>query len=74
VHGAVKAHDVVPQDGAPGGDHDFHAQILAHLLANLRGLEGQLAGGDQNQGWKGGVHTLVDQRWKGKHTNMHSAL
>mmetsp|Transcript_15527 Transcript_15527/g.48823 ORF Transcript_15527/g.48823 Transcript_15527/m.48823 type:complete len:367 (-) Transcript_15527:133-1233(-) len=49
VHGAVEAHDVVLEGGASRGHHHFHAQVLAELLAHLRRLQGELAGGHEEE-------------------------
>mmetsp|Transcript_25134 Transcript_25134/g.68296 ORF Transcript_25134/g.68296 Transcript_25134/m.68296 type:complete len:228 (-) Transcript_25134:333-1016(-) len=64
VDGGVEAHDVVFQACATRGDHDLHVQVLAHLLAHLGSLEGQLSRGHQDEGLDGipgGVHLL--QHW-----------
>lgn len=50
VHGLLETEDVVFERGAAGGDHDLDPGVLAEGLADLRGLEGQFAGGDENEG------------------------
>ena len=50
MDGRVQPHDVVAQAGAARGDHHLHAEVLAELLADLAGLQRELAGRNQNHG------------------------
>lgn len=57
VDGLAETHDVVAEGGSAGGDHDLDAGVLAKGLADLGGLEGELAGRDEEEGLD-----LVDAR------------
>ena len=48
VHLLVDAHDVVLQVGPARRAHDPHAQVLGDLGRDLGGLQGQLAGWDDD--------------------------
>lgn len=48
----IKTHYVIPQVGAPSGNHDFDAsKVLAELNADLTHLQGQLSCGNHYYGW-----------------------
>lgn len=48
----IKTHDVIPQVGAPSGNHDFDpSKVLAELNADLAHLQGQFSCGNHYYGW-----------------------
>lgn len=50
MHDLSEPHDVVAKRRSAGSDHDLHAGVLAERLADLRGLECELAGRDEEEG------------------------
>lgn len=50
VNGLSKTENVVAERGSSGGDHDLHAGVLAEGLADLRCLESELTGGNEEEG------------------------
>lgn len=49
VHRAIEPHNVVLKRGTPGGRHDLRLGVAPEVLADLRRLEHELAGGDKDE-------------------------
>ncbi len=60
THLLVQSHNVVPEVGAPGGDHDLDVQVLAELDRDLTCLERQLSGGDDDHACRESRNIIIN--------------
>ncbi|GMT19360.1 hypothetical protein PFISCL1PPCAC_10657 [Pristionchus fissidentatus] len=50
MNGSVEAHDVITEISASSGNHDLEFYVLAQLNTDLRSLESQFSGGNDDHG------------------------